>query len=92
MCQGEQDAPALCLLRSNPLGTSGFTLGTSVNPARGRGWSCFFPPPTPSPAPGTAGYLRGLVRHHHALPSRHGVVHVLGEVVAFHPDEVAGWG
>lgn len=39
-----------------------------------------------------AGYLRGLVGHHHALPSRHRVIHVLGQVVAFHPDEVAGGG
>lgn len=44
------------------------------------------------PAPPRPGYLRGLVGHHHALPSRHGVIHVLGEVVAFHPDEVAGRG
>lgn len=49
-------------------------------------------PPAQTPPPGSAGYLRGLVGHHHALPSRHGVVHVLGEVVALHPDEVAGWG
>lgn len=42
--------------------------------------------------PRRPGYLRGLVGHHHALPSRHGVVHVLGEVVAFHADEVAGGG
>lgn len=64
MCQGEQDAPALCLLRSNPLGTSGFTLGTSVNPARGRGWSCFFPPPPhhqPREQPGTCGGSYGTI-------------------------------
>lgn len=42
--------------------------------------------------PNAAGYLWGLVGHHHTLPSCHRVVHVLGEVVAFHPDEVAGWG
>lgn len=44
------------------------------------------------PPPGSSGYLRGLVGHHHALPSRHRVVHVLGQVVAFHADEMAGGG
>lgn len=42
--------------------------------------------------PEAAGYLWGLVGHHHTLPSCHRVVHVLGEVIAFHSDEVAGWG
>lgn len=83
-CQGKQDTPALRLLPRRRV-LSEFTPSTSRSLAGGGGWSC---PPTL----GAAGYLRGLVGHHHALPSCHGVVHVLGEVVAFHADEVAGRG
>lgn len=82
VCQGKQDAPALRLLPCNPI-HSRFTTSTSRSPAGGRGCPL---------ALGAAGYLRGLVGHHHTLPSRHRVVHVLGEVVAFHADEVTGRG
>lgn len=54
-----------------------------------RGWRQGLVRPPPSQG---SRYLWRLIGHHHALPSRHGVIHVLGEVVAFHPDEVAGRG
>lgn len=31
-------------------------------------------------------HLGGLVRDHDALPSGHGVIDILGEIVAFHAD------
>lgn len=46
--------------------------------------------PAPVPAAGAPAYLRGLVGNHDALSARDGVVHVLGEAVALHADEVAG--
>lgn len=104
-CSGMLPRAGSCRCSNRAATSTGTKQGVALDVPGPAGGSCPLPLPSrpvPSgfaleqglvlPPPCSTGYLRGLVGHHHALPSRHRVVHILGQVVAFHADEVAGGG